>query len=118
MPSSAQWMSSKANTSGPWLAHASMPERSAEKNALAQALGVLALGHQLGGHLEPDQPAEQGGLADALLAQLVLVVAALEQPAACGSSSLPQAASAESLSTIPQPARITSPSAQKTMPLP
>ena len=115
MPSSAQWMSSKAITSGCRRARASMPERRAEKKASRSALGVLLRGHQLRRDLDAEQAADQRGLALARLAERLGLVP--EQAGHVGRS-LRQASSAESVSTIPHSARSTSPSAQNTMPAP
>ncbi len=52
-------------------------EAQGREEALAQASRVLPHGHQLRGNLEPDQPAQQGGGAHALLAEAAVVVSAV-----------------------------------------
>ena len=62
MPSSAQWMSSNTSTIGRRLAIASMPARSAEKKDSRMRSGSWLGGRELGGDVEPEQAADQGGL--------------------------------------------------------
>ena len=75
MPSSAQWMSSNAITSGRLLAILSIPMRSAEKNDSRRRSGSRSVGHQLRRHLDAEQPADQRGLALAGLVEPLVAVA-------------------------------------------
>ncbi len=115
MPSSAQWMSSKASTSGLREAIASMPARRAAKNDSRRRSGSSPTGTSSGGTSSPIRRAIR-----AVLRSASSRIAALVAPNSSSvySRSLPQASSAESLSTIPHSSRSTSPSAQNTIALP
>ena len=81
MPSSAQWMSSNASTSGRRLRHLLHAHAQRREERLAQPLGIALGGHELRRHLDSEQPADQRGLALARLAELVPVA---EQPGHVG----------------------------------
>ena len=74
------------------------PQRSAEKNASRRRSGSSPVGTQLGRHLDAEQPADQRGLALGLLADRLALACRTGRPTYA--RSLPQASSAESVSTI------------------
>ena len=116
IPWSAQWMSSKTSTSGLRRAIASITDRTAEKNTSRMRCGSsLSDCEMLERRLDAEQPPDHGGPA---LGRLGHARRRSPSSDSTEASSFAQASSVLSPSRMPASARITSASAQYTIPEP